>query len=175
MPTAVVVLPSNTYRAADFLRAAESLGIDLIVASEQPPPFDMGDRYLHIDCSDPEAAAESIAALGETAPIDGVVAADDQGVMIAAHASSLLGLAGNKPGAAAATRNKLLMRSRLAAAEIDQPPFAALSPGQTPEDVAAAVGYPLVIKPIDRSASQGVIRVDRPQDADGGPGQGNSR
>lgn len=164
MPTAVVVLPSNTYRAADFLKAAESLGIDLIVASEQPPPFDMGDRYLHIDCSDPVAAAESIAALGETAPIDGMVAADDQGVMVAAHASSLLGLVGNPPAAAAATRDKLLMRNRLATAEIDQPAFAALHPGQSPEEVAAEVGYPLVVKPVDRSASQGVIRVDRPED-----------
>jgi biotin carboxylase len=164
MPKAVVVLPSHTYRAADFVKAAESLGIDLIVASEQPPPFDMGDGYLQIDCSDPERAAESIARLGETAPIDGVIAADDQGVMVAAHASSILGLAGNDPAAAAATRDKLLMRNRLAATEIDQPRFAALPPGQSPEDLAAGVGYPLVVKPLDRSASQGVIRVDRPDE-----------
>lgn len=163
MPTVVVVLPSHTYRATDFVRAAESLGIDLVVASEEPPPIDMGDRYLQIDCSDPEAAAESIASLGETAPIDGVVAADDQGVMIAAHASELLAVPGNDPAAAATTRDKLLMRHRLAASEVDQPDFRALRPGDDPGEAADAVGYPLVVKPIDRSASQGVIRVDRPE------------
>jgi biotin carboxylase len=166
MPTAVVILPTSTYRAADFLKAAESLGIDLVVASEQPPPFDMGDRYLQIDCADPVAAAETIASLGEKVPIDGVVAADDQGVMVAAHASSILGLAGNPAHAAAATRDKLLMRSRLAAAEIDQPAFAGIGPQDSPVEVAAAVGFPLVIKPTDRSASQGVIRVDRLEDVE---------
>lgn len=164
MPTAIVILPTSTYRATDFLEAAESLGIDVVVASEQPPPFDMGDRYLQIDCSDPVTAAEVIATLGEHVPIDGVVAADDQGVMVAAHASAILGLAGNPPDAAAATRDKLLMRDRLATAEIDQPGYAGLKPRDAPEEVASRVGFPLVIKPTDRSASQGVIRVDRLED-----------
>ncbi len=165
MPKAVVILPSHTYRAADFVEAAESLGIDLVVASEQPPPFDMGDHYLQIDCSDPAAAAESIATLGETVPVDGVIAADDDGVMVAAHATAILGLTGNTPESAATTRNKLLMRNRLAAAEIDQPRYAALRPGDRPGQVAAEIGFPVVMKPVDRSASQGVIRVDRPEDA----------
>lgn len=164
MPTVVVILPSSTYRAADFVAAAESLGLDLVVASEQAPPFDMGDRYLEIDCSQPLAAAKAIADLGNRAAIDGVVAADDAGVVIAAEASSLLGLAGNPPDAAAATKDKIEMRTRLGRTEIDQPPFAALLPTDDPIAVAARIGYPLVIKPRDRSASQGVIRVDRPED-----------
>jgi biotin carboxylase len=166
MPTAVVILPTSTYRATDFLKAAESLGIDLVVASEQPPPFDMGDRYLQIDCSDPVEAAEAIAILGEKVPIDGVIAADDQGVMVAAHASAILGLVGNPPDAAAATRDKLAMRDRLSTAEIEQPSYAGLGPKDNPEEVANEVGFPLVIKPIDRSASQGVIRVDHPRDVE---------
>lgn len=140
------------------------MGIDLVVASEEPPPFDMGDRYIQIDCTDAAAAAEVIATLGETVPIDGVVAADDQGVMVAAHANSILGLTGNTPDSAAATRDKLLMRNRLAATEIDQPRFAALVPGDDEAEAARDLDFPVVIKPRDRSASQGVIRVDRPED-----------
>jgi biotin carboxylase len=166
MPTAVVILPTSTYRATDFLKAAESLGIQLVVASELPPPFDMGNRYLQINCADPVAAAEKIASFAEQVPVDGVVAADDQGVMVAAHASSFLGLTGNPPEGAAATRDKLLMRNRLASAEIDQPAYAGLGPGNSPSEVTAKVGFPLVIKPTDRSASQGVIRVDRPEDVE---------
>ncbi len=165
MPRAVVILPSTTYRAHDFVAAAESLGIDLVVASENPPPFDMGDRYLHIDCSDPQRAADSIASLGDQTAFDGVVAADDAGVMVASLAGTTLGLAANTPEAAEATRDKLLLRSRLATTEVPQPRFAVLEPTRSSaEEASNAVGFPLVVKPLSRSASQGVIRVDRPQD-----------
>ncbi len=165
MPRAVVVLPSTTYRAHDFVSAAESLGIDLVVASENPPPFDMGDRYLHIDCSDPQGAADSITALGDETAFDGVVAADDAGVMIASLAGTTLGLAANTPDAARTTRDKLLLRNRLATTEVPQPRFAVLEPTRSSAEKAPnAVGFPLVVKPLSRSASQGVIRVDRPQD-----------
>ena len=123
MPRAVVVLPSTSYRAHDFVSAAESLGIDLVVASEQPPPFDMGDRYLEIDCSDPQLAAEQVAALGDDVPLDGLVAADDGGVVVVALAGNALGLRANPADAASATRNKHLMRDRLAAAEVPQPDY----------------------------------------------------
>lgn len=160
MPTAVVLLPSTTYRAADFVRAAEGLGIDLVIASEQPPPFDMGDRYLQIDCSDPGKAAESITRLGDTSPLDGVVAADDAGVVIAALAGSHMRLRANDPDAAAATRNKASQRERMKNAEVPQPQFAVIRAGANGEQEARSVGFPLVVKPLDRAAGQGVIRVD---------------
>jgi biotin carboxylase len=162
MPTAVVLLPSTTYRATDFLRAAEALGVDLVVASENPPPFDMGDRYLQVDCSDPEVAAEAIVALGDQVPIDGVVAADDAGVVAASLAGRKLGVRANDPDAAAATRDKGLQRQLLAAAEVPQPKFALVPPSDDGDQAAGVVGYPLVMKPLDRSAGQGVIRVDDP-------------
>lgn len=164
MPRVVVILPTTTYRASDFLDAASSLDIDLIVASEEPPPIEMGDRFLQVDISNPTSAAEAIVRYGDRYAIDGVVAADDLGVMIAAHANTLLGLAGNPPESASATRNKLMMRNRLASAEVDQPRFHALRPEDQPDDIGEEIGYPLVVKPIDRSASQGVIKVDRPED-----------
>jgi biotin carboxylase len=164
MPTAVVVLPSTTYRAADFVRAAEGLGIDLIVASEHPPPFDMGDRYLEIDCAKVEDAAEAIIRLGDKASIDGVVAADDTGVLVAALSATKLGLRSNPPEAAAATRDKARQRALMAAAEIPQPRFRVLEPGDDGGPAGNQVGYPLVVKPLDRAAAQGVIRVDQPED-----------
>ncbi len=160
MPRAVVVLPSTTYRAADFVKAAEALGVDLVVASEKPPPFDMGDNYLQVDCSDPSAAAESVAALGDDVPLDGVVAADDGGVVIAAMAGTSLGLLANEPTAAAATRDKALMRQRLRSAEVPQPNHAVPDTDSEAPSLAAAIGYPVIVKPTRRSASQGVIRAD---------------
>lgn len=160
VPRVVVILPTSTYRASDFVAAASESGIDLVVAAEEPPPFDMGDRYLHIDCSDPTIAASQIAALSDRIGVDAVVAADDQGVIAAATASAKLGLKGNSPEAAAATRDKLLMRTHLAAFEVDQPGFFAIEPDADPSEVETTLSFPLVLKPTDRSASQGVIRID---------------
>ncbi|MDP9495889.1 MAG: ATP-grasp domain-containing protein [Actinomycetota bacterium] len=164
MPTAVVVLPSTTYRAADFVAAAQALGVGLIVASESPPPIDMGDGYLQIDCSDPALAAAAIVALGDRVAIDGVVAADDAGVVVAALTGQTLGLRSNTPEAAAATRDKGAQRQALAAAEVPQPRFVVIGPDDDALTAAASIGYPLVIKPVDRAAGQGVIRVDHPED-----------
>lgn len=163
MPRAAVVLPSTTYRAGDFVSAAASLGVDLVVVSEQPPPFDMGTGYLQIDCSDPEKAAEAIIALGDDVPLDGVVAADDSGVVVAALAGKKLGLPANEPEAAAATRDKLAMRRLLTSCEVPQPRHAPLPPDSDPVMSASDLGFPLVVKPLDRSASQGVVRVDHPE------------
>src|SRR3970282_136765 len=132
MPTALVVLPSTTYRAADFIRAAEGLGVDLIVASEHPPPFDMGDRYLQIDCADAHDAADAIVRLGDSVSIDGVVAADDAGVLVAALSATKLGLRSNTPEAAAATRDKGRQRALMEAAEVPQPRFKVIGPGEDP-------------------------------------------
>ena len=162
MPRIVLILPSTTYRAKDFLNAAESLDVELLIASDAEPPIDMGNRFIEIDPSNPQLAAEQIAKRGETLALDGVVAADDKGVLVAAFASQMLGLAGNPPEAAALTRNKLAMRRALAAAEVGQPKFAALGPDDEAVEAGATVGYPLVVKPLNRSASQGVIRADDP-------------
>jgi biotin carboxylase len=160
MPRAVVILPSTTYRAADFIKAAESLGVDLVVVSEQPPPFDMGDRYLQIDCSDTEGAAAKITQLGDDVPLDGVVAADDSGVVIAATVGTSLGLAANDPDAALATRDKAEMRRRFDSSEVPQPRFEILHRDDDPHAAAERVGYPVVVKPVSRSASQGVLRAN---------------
>lgn len=164
MPRAVVILPSTTYRTKDFLAAAEALDIDLVVASEQPAPFDMGDRYLQIDCSDPYEAAESVAALGDGVPLDGVVAADDAGVVVAAITGSTLGLPANPPEAAELTKDKLRMRQALQASEVPQPGFARIRPGGTLGPDMDQLSYPVVLKPVNRSASQGVLRVDSPEE-----------
>ncbi len=164
MTRIVVILPSSTYRAAEFVKASSELGVELIVASEGEPPIEMGDRYLQIDCADVDAAAARIVALGDTAPIDGIVAADDMGVVVAAVAGQKLGLPSNDPDAARATRDKAIMRGRLQTGEVPQPRWATLDPSDDAGSIAESIGYPLVIKPLALSAGQGVIRVDRPED-----------
>lgn len=163
MSRVLVLLPTSSYRTADFVAAASALGVDLVVASEEEPPLDLGDRFLRIDCGDPATAAAAIVDLADRTPIDAVIAADDAGVVTAAMASAELGLSGHTPQAAAATRDKLVMRELLGAREVPQPDF---EPIHDPQQVPA-MSFPLVLKPRTGAASRGVLRVDDASELDG--------
>lgn len=165
VPRVLLILPTDTYRAADFVAAAEALGVDLSIASEEPPPLGSEDRFTLIDCTDPHGAAERIADLASRTPIDAIVPVDDAGVVIAALASERLGLPHNPPEAAAATRNKLMMRRALEVGEVPQPSFQAIGARDDPAHICDRLGYPVVIKPLSLSASRGVIRVDGDDEA----------
>lgn len=158
----LLLLPTATYRAADFLTAARALGAEVVVASERRL-VSMGDNQLTLDLCRPEAAAETIAAVAKERPLDAVVAVDDQGVRVAALAAERLGLPGNPPAAAAATRDKAAMRRALAAAGVPQPEHRTVGPSDDSAAVAAEVGLPCVVKPLSLSASRGVIRADDPR------------
>ena len=167
MPRVLLLLPSATYRAPDFLAAARVLGVEVVVASDRRQALSgvLGDRALTLDLRDPERAAERIVQLADRSPLDAVVAADDGGVLAAAHACERLGLRGNPPVAAARTRDKAALREALAMAEVAQPDFRVVEPGVDVAALAAEVGPPCVVKPLSLSASRGVIRADDPRAA----------
>ena len=160
MPRVLLLLPTATYRAEDFLAAAAAVGAEVVVASDRRQALAgaMGDRALRIDLRRPARAADAVVAFAGRVGVDAVVAVDDGGVAVAALASERLGLPHNPPAAVAATRDKAVMRRALAQAGIPQPGFVVLRPG----DDAGAVELPTVLKPVALSASRGVIRADDP-------------
>jgi biotin carboxylase len=149
VPRVLLLVPTATYRAPDFVRAARSLGVELIVGSEEAPV--LGGRGVAVPLDDPEAAVPLIETIDEGRGVDAVVAVDDQGVVVAAAAGAHLGFPHNAPDAVAATRDKRAMRERLARGEVAQPVF-----GDSPE----GVGFPCVVKPTGLAGSRGVIRCD---------------
>src|SRR5262249_3933254 len=150
----LLLLPTATYRAPDFLAAARRLGVEVVVGSEQVQTMAaaMGDRAVVVDLTDPPAALDAVVALHERSPIVGVVAVDDQGVVVAACVGEKLGLAHNPVDAVRATRDKARMRALFAAAGVAQPRFAVLAPGGDVPGMARAVGVPCVVKPLSLSA-----------------------
>jgi hypothetical protein len=62
MSRILLLLPTATYRAPDFLAAAASLGVDVVVGSEQRHTLDrsMGDRAVVVPLATPDAALEVI-------------------------------------------------------------------------------------------------------------------
>ena len=167
MARALLILPTGTYRATDFIDAAAALNADVIVASEEAMVLadQLGDDFLLIDCSLPEESARRIVELGNRQPLDAIVPVDDQGVMIAALAAEQLGLSHNPPAAVALTRNKVMLRRALATAEVPQPRFELAGPPDDAAAIAAMIGFPVVLKPLSMSASRGVIRADDAESA----------
>ena len=110
------MLPAHSYRATDFLQAAKALGSEVVVASDRRHPLEaaMGDRTIEVYMRRPDIAADAIVEFAEEHAVDAIVAADEQGVEIAAIAAQRLGLAHNPPQAAAATRDKARLRRALA-------------------------------------------------------------
>lgn len=164
MARVLLILPTSSYRISDFLEAAETLGVDVAIAAEEELPLSGFDRFVRIDCSDAEAAADAVANLAASTPVDAIVPVDDAGVVVAALASARLGLSHNPPEAARATRDKSALRTALGRAEVPQPAFRVLMEGANPFAVANGLGYPLVVKPLSLSGSRGVIKVDEPHD-----------
>lgn len=162
MPRILLLLPTASYRASDFVTAAARLGVDVVVGSEhrQALAGHMGDRAVVVPLAGGDAAVDAIVALHDRTPLDAVLAVDDQGVVVAAAAAERLGLRHNPPDAVAATRDKAAMRERLAVASLPQPAYRIVAHGADVASAATEVGYPCVVKPVSRSASQGVIRVD---------------
>ncbi|HEY8492226.1 MAG TPA: ATP-grasp domain-containing protein [Dehalococcoidia bacterium] len=164
MPRVLLVLPSTTYRASDFLAAARRLGVEVVVASDQRQVLEslVPGRSLAVDLNDAEAAAGAMAAFARAHPVDAVVAVDDGGTLAAALAAERLGLPHNPVEAVRATRDKGLLRERLAEAGVPCPDFRLLPLDGDPARAAPWLPYPCVVKPLSLSGSRGVIRADDP-------------
>ncbi len=167
MRRVVLIIPSATYRATDFMAAAGRLGLELIIASDRRSTLEalMGDRAQVIRLDRPDEAAAKLARLHERLPLDAVLGVDDQGVMIASLVAERLGLAHSPVTAVTATRDKARTRQELTAAGLAQPRWMLLRPDEEAAAAVDAVGLPLVVKPLSLSASRGVIRADTPDAA----------
>jgi len=155
----LLLVPARTYRAADFLRAATRMGLDLVVGSDGTLP--LGDRpVVHVSPGDPETTAGQI--LARAGPVDAVVAADTPMLALAAAIAARLGLAGNPVDAVLAAADKAEQRHRWAAGAVTQPAFRIVPAAACEDSVAAAaaqVGFPCVVKAVSLSASQGILRA----------------
>lgn len=164
MPRVLLLIPADSYRAQDFLRAARHVGAEAVVGTDQPPAYDPADQghLLELPFDDPAAATARIQAFHESHPLDAVVAVDDAGTRLAARAAAALALRGSPEEAVVAASNKLVFREILAAAGLPGPDFQAVPVGGDVAAAARAAPYPCVLKPLFLNVSRGVIRADTP-------------
>lgn len=164
MPRVMLLIPSASYRASDFMEAASRLDIEVVVGTDERHPLQdlQPARQVALDFLDPGAGAAQVESFAERYPLDAIVAVDDAGARLAAYAARRLELPHNPVAAVEATRNKHLLRLRLAAAGLPSPSFVLVPTDADPARVAEALEFPVVLKPLSLSASRGVIRADDP-------------
>lgn len=160
-PRLLLLIPTSTYRAEAFIRAAQRLPIDLSIASETPNSL----SHLHpvdlptFDFSRPADAAAKALALAASHPVHAVVAVDDQATLAAAVVAEALDIGHSPPDAVRAALNKFRARECMRAAGLAQPDYRLVPIGNY-TNAAREVGFPAVVKPLSMAASRGVIRVD---------------
>lgn len=162
MDRLLLLMTTTSYRAGAFLEAAERLGLPVVVGSDRPQVLSAANPggSLTLDLLVPEEASHAIVEFAKQYPIEAVVAADDDGAIVAAMASAALRLRQNPVDAVSAARNKHRMREILAGSGIHSPRFERLSIDEDPGAAARRVSFPCVLKPLFLSASRGVIRAD---------------
>ena len=165
MPRLLLLLPTTTYRAAAFVEAARQIGVELTVASEQRSTFDRANPagLIVLDLQNPDHAAAEAVAFAQKYPVTAVVGVDDDTAVAAATIAERLDLKGNPSHAARAARNKHQQRELLAKAGVPIPRFMLQTLDADPTAIAPAITYPCVLKPLNLSASRGVIRADNPK------------
>src|ERR1700752_2298522 len=116
----LLLIPTTTYRTEDFVEAAQTLDVDLVIASDRPNVMagEFPDHLLTLPFGDPAAAAREMRGYAARRPLGAVVPVDDATTVVASAIGEALGLRVNPLAAAEATRNKLVMRGRLARAGV---------------------------------------------------------
>jgi biotin carboxylase len=162
-PRVLLLTTAHSYRNPAFMEAADRLGVEIVTAIDMPPQLaETWGQRLGVEFAQPIQATQAIAAFAAERPIAAIIAVDDSGSLLAAHACAALGLPHNSIEAAEAGRDKQIMRTLLARAGVASPPFRLCSTADDIRALAAQIEYPCVVKPLRLNGSRGVIRADDP-------------
>ena len=160
-PRVMLLMSPSTYRAGAFLKAAADVGVEVVSVTDMP---ELLREYWHQDLAvsfaNIEQAFPDVVRLARERAVDAVLSVDDAATELAALGARELGFAHNSPDAAAAARDKLIMRNMLANAGVRSPWFGVHPVSGDPRTIAETLEYPCVVKPIRLSGSRGVIRAD---------------
>ena len=150
------------YQTRSFEDAAHKLGVQLVYVTDRCHQLEdpWGDQAIAVHFESPEAAAYAVMESLRGQDVAGILALGDRPAAAAAYAARGLGVRYNHPVAVEACRSKLRMKEVFRDAGLRVPWFRGLPIDPTPEPVLLGISYPCVLKPLSRSASQGVVRAN---------------
>ena len=157
----LLIAQPNSYRIAPYIQAAQRMGLEVLIASRgEHSLVSEVNAGLHIDLDDLDASLELILKHARNQPFVGVLGSDDSTVELAARVAEKLALPHNIPMAAKLTRRKDLARAHLALAGCPVPIHCLIDLNKSLQKQMAGLPWPCVIKPLNLSASKGVIRAN---------------
>lgn len=157
----LLVSHHNSYRIAPYIKAAKNLGLEVTIASQgQHSLVSEVANGIHIDFANTDAAVSEILQENQKRPFSGILGSDDQTVALAAHVAQALKLAHNPPEAAKLSHRKDLARAQLALSGCPVPINCLLNLTMPIKKQMAGLPWPCVLKPLNMSASRGVIRAN---------------
>ena len=155
----------NSYRIAPYVKAALKLGLEVTIASEGKHSLvSEVANGIHIDFSNIDSAVSKILIENKTKPFSGILGSDDQTVELAAHIAEALKLTHNPPSAAQYSHRKDLARAQLALSDCPVPIHCLIDISLPLDRQIKGLPWPCVLKPLNMSASRGVIRANNEND-----------
>ncbi|MEU3773615.1 ATP-grasp domain-containing protein [Streptomyces sp. NPDC032472] len=156
------------------LRKAAALGIRFVLIQHKdqfvPEAARLAEAVLIADYTDWDVTRPLVEAAHRAYGFTRVASITEPGLVPAGRISDHLGLGNTSEEVAELLRDKYAMRRHLAAS--GSPEVRALSVAAAEVDGAEALaafgaehGYPFVLKPVDATASLGVVRIDGPEQA----------
>ncbi|MCL1040844.1 ATP-grasp domain-containing protein [Shewanella marisflavi] len=149
--------------ACEGINIAKSMGLKLIITDGNPkaPGLAMADWSIIASTYDGEAILAKVKHLiAQGIAVDGVIAMCADVPLSVATISNALKLPGLSLESAFWVSDKLAMKTRLADQGIPIPRFADVSDITSLNEKAKAIGFPLIIKPVDSRGARGVQLIE---------------
>lgn len=148
------------------VRKARELGLRVVWLQHKKPlapgHADPADAVIMLNYRDWDAALPMVRAAHQAFGFQRVVTLVDQALELAGQINEEFGLPGPGTAQARRFRDKLAMRAWLRDSGFEKVAAEAVTDAEALGRFGARNGYPLVLKPIDGTASRGVIKIDSP-------------
>jgi biotin carboxylase len=162
MQKRILILPAAHFQLS-VIKYAKSQGYYVVTSDNDPsnPGHDLADASYDVSTTDHEGTLK----IAREEKIDGVLAyASDPAAPTAAYVAEQMGLPGNPYQAVKTLATKSLYRKFLQENGFQHPPFVAIPKSYSENEarglVEKTVTYPVMVKPVDRSGSKGVTKVN---------------
>jgi biotin carboxylase len=152
----------------ETIAKAKELGLRVVFVQHRdrmlPGHVELADALLMVDYRDWEIARPLVEAAYEVYKFTKVVSLGEQAMEAVGRINDHFGLGGTSFEVSARFRDKLAMRRHLAELGVPSVAAADVTGPDDIEEFGGQYGYPVVLKPIDNTASRGVVVIERAED-----------
>lgn len=122
------------------------------------------DAEIYVESYSNEDVLKAVQAFANQKTVQGILTYNERNIPVTAFVSSKLGLHGSSYKTALCARNKYLMRSAFKRCGAPSAESCLVHTIKEAEEFALANGYPMVLKPVMGSASNGAIKIETRND-----------